>query len=74
MKKTWIALALVLCISVQVVALSLFHQVDATEFSNNNAVVTVSKWKYVEATVTLTVTPSPGVMLKLFFLMVKPST
>jgi hypothetical protein len=67
MKKTWIALALVLCIAGQVVALSLFHQVDATEFSNNNAVVTVSKWKYVEATVTLTVTPSPGSSVEIVF-------
>ncbi len=67
MKKTWIALALILCITGQIVALSLFHQVNATEFSHNNAVVTVSKWNYVEATVTLTVSPSSNANVEIVF-------
>ena len=67
MKKTWIALALILCISGQIVALSLFHQVNATEFSHSNAVITISKWNYVEASVTLTVSPSPGSNVKIVF-------
>ncbi|XHH08895.1 MAG: hypothetical protein ACFCUE_15225 [Candidatus Bathyarchaeia archaeon] len=67
MKKTWITLALILCITSQIIALSLFHQVNATEFSGNNAVVTVSKLNYVEAIVKLTVSPSPGSNVEIVF-------
>jgi hypothetical protein len=67
MKRTWIALALILCIAGQLVALSLFHQVDATDFSHSNAVITISKWNYVEAAVTLTVSPSSGSNVEIVF-------
>jgi hypothetical protein len=67
MKRTWLALVLVLCIAGQLVALSLFHQVNATDFSHSNAVITVSKWNYVEAAVTLTVSPSPGSNVEIVF-------
>lgn len=67
MKRTWIAISLILCITGQIAALSLFHQVNASEFSNNNAVVVVNKWNYVEASITLTVTPVTERDVKIVF-------
>ena len=57
MKKAWIVFALILIIAGQLVALSLFHEVDTNGFSPNNAVITVAKWNYVDAYVTLEIMP-----------------
>ena len=57
MNKIWIVLALILVIAGQVLVLSFFHEVDDYGFAANNAVITVAKWNYVDASVTLSIQP-----------------
>jgi len=56
MRKAWAVLALVLLIGIQVTALSLFHQVDASGPAYGNTDVCVAKWDYVLATVQVAIT------------------
>jgi hypothetical protein len=61
MKKTWIALALVLVVAGQLIVLSSFHEVNEQQgFSNTNAVITIAKLNYVDARVTITIVPMPS--------------
>jgi hypothetical protein len=55
MKKTWIALVLILIIAAQLIVLSSFHEADSSGISETNTVITVAKLNYVNAKVTITV-------------------
>jgi hypothetical protein len=57
MKKIWIVFVLVLVISSQLLVMSLFRQVDDNGFTTNNSVITIAKWNYVDASVTITIVP-----------------
>jgi len=57
MSKAWIIFGLILLILAQLIALSLFHDVDQNGFSVNNSVITVAKWNYVDASVTISIFP-----------------
>lgn len=63
MRRSWIILLLVLVISVQLVALSSFHDVEVDGFANGNSVMVVAKWNYVQGSVHVTVTPMGPVEL-----------
>ncbi len=58
MNKAWIVFGLILIISAEWVALSLFHDVEQNGYSFNNAVIAVAKWNYVDASVTISITPT----------------
>lgn len=58
MNKSLIVLALILIIAAQLIVLSSFYAVDSTnDVVLGNAVLTVAKWNYVDASFTLSVTP-----------------
>lgn len=57
MNKSLIVLVLILVIAGQLIVLSSFHEVDDSEIVVNNAVLTVAKWNFVDATLTLSVSP-----------------
>jgi len=57
MKKAWIVFLLVLLISTQFAALSLFHEVDRAGFATGVSVITIAKFDYVDASLELSVSP-----------------
>ncbi len=52
-------LALILIIAGQLIVLSAFHEAHGEAWSETNAVITVAKLNYLDAKITLTVTPTP---------------
>jgi hypothetical protein len=63
MRRSWIIFLLVLVISVQLVVLSSFHDVEVDGFANGNSVIAVAKWNYVQGSVHITVIPMGPVEL-----------
>jgi hypothetical protein len=57
MNKSLIVLVLILVIAGQLIVLSSFHGVDNSDEVIGNAVLTVAKWNYVDASFTLSVSP-----------------
>ncbi len=57
MRKAWIVFVIVLVICAQILALSLFHQVDAEGTAIGSSVIVIAKWNYVSASVQVSIIP-----------------
>jgi hypothetical protein len=59
MRKGWLVFLFVLVISVQLVVLSSFHDVETGGIANGNSVIGIAKWNYVQGVVRVSISPIP---------------
>ncbi len=57
MKKAWIIFILILIISTQFLAFSLFHEVDVEGTATGSSVIAIARWNYVGASVHISILP-----------------